>query len=59
MKELAAQVQDVTGDAVAVAFVDRGDTGAQAAQEAAAHHMRLAVEKLLEAKPGFVLLPHR
>src|SRR5215471_10780950 len=31
---LAAKVQEVTGDAVAIAFVDQGYTGAQAAQDA-------------------------
>jgi transposase len=36
---LAAKVQEVTGDAVALAFVDQGYTGVQAAQDAAAHHM--------------------
>jgi transposase len=36
---LAEKVQEVTGDAVALAYVDQGYTGAQAAQEAPAHHM--------------------
>jgi len=56
---LAAQVQDVTGETVAVAFVDQGDTGAQAAEDAAAHGIRLEVVRLPEAKRGFVLLPRR
>jgi transposase len=56
---LAAQVQEATGAAVAVACVDQGSTGAHAAQEAHAHHMRLEVVKLPEAKKGFVLLPQR
>lgn len=56
---LAEKVQEVTGDAVELAFVDQGYTGAQAAQDAAAHHMRLEVVKLPEAKQGFVLLPQR
>ena len=56
---LAEQVQDVTGDAVAIAYVDQGYTGAQAAQDAEAHHMQLEVVKLSEAKKGFVLLPKR
>ena len=56
---LAAKVQEVTGDAVEIAFVDPGYTGAQAAQDAAAHHMQLEVVKLPEAKKGFVLLPRR
>ena len=56
---LAAKVQEVTGDAVELAFVDQGYTGAQAAQDAEAHHMQLEVVKLPEAKKGFVLLPKR
>jgi transposase len=57
--QLAAQVQEVTGDAVEVAFVDQGYTGEQPAQDAAAHGLRLEVVKLPEAKKGFVLLPRR
>ena len=34
--DLAAQVQEVTGQTVAVAFVDQGYTGEQAAQQAQA-----------------------
>jgi transposase len=56
---LAAKVQEVTGDTVEVAFVDQGYTGAQAAEDAQAQHMRLEVVKLPEAKKGFVLLPRR
>ena len=56
---LAAKVQEVTGDAVAVAFVAQGYTGEQAAQDAQAQHMRLEVVKLPEAKKGVVLLPRR
>jgi transposase len=56
---LAAKVQEVTGDAVAVAFVDQGYTGEQAAQDAQDQHMHLEVVKLPEAKKGFVLLPRR
>jgi transposase len=56
---LAAQVQEVTGEAIARACVDQGDTGAQAAQDAQAHPMPLEVVKLPEAKKGFVLLPKR
>ena len=40
---LAATVQEVTGDAVEVAFVDQGYTGAHAAEDAQAQHMRLEV----------------
>ena len=56
---LADKVREETGNAVAIAFVDQGYTGAQAAQDAAAHHRQLEVVKLPEAKKGFVLLPKR
>jgi transposase len=56
---LAHQVQEVTGDAVELAFVDQASTGPQAAQDAAANHMALEVVKLSEAKRGFVVLPRR
>jgi len=57
--ELAERVQAATGEAVEVAFVDQGYTGAQAATDAEAHGIRLEVVKLEEAKRGFVLLPRR
>jgi transposase len=57
--ELARHVQEVTGDAVALAFVDQAYTGPQAAHDAADNHMKLAVVKLSEAKRGFVVLPRR
>jgi transposase len=56
---LAAAVQEATGDAVEVAFVDEGYTGEDPAATAAAHGIRLEVIKLPEAKHGFVLLPRR
>ena len=56
---LAAAVQAAAGETVEVAFVDQGDTGEQAAEEAAAHGIRLEVVKLPAAKRGFVLLPRR
>lgn len=56
---LAAQVQDVTGDAVEIASVDQAYTGDQATQDAEAHHLHLEVVKLPEARKGFVLLPRR
>jgi transposase len=59
VSRLAEKVQEVPGDSVEIVFVDHGDTGAQAAQDAQAHHMQLAVVKLPEAKKGFVLLPKR
>jgi hypothetical protein len=52
-----AAVQEATGEAVEVAFVDQGYTGEQAAEDAAAHGIRLEVVKVPEAKHGFVLLP--
>jgi len=57
--QLAAQVQEATGDSVEVAFVDQGYTGEQPAQDAAAHGLHLEVVKLPEAKHGFVWLPRR
>lgn len=56
---LAAKGPEVTGDSVALAYVDQGYTGVQAAQDAEAHHLQRAVVKLPEAKKGFVLLPKR
>jgi transposase len=56
---LGAQVQEVTGERVEIAFVDQAYTGEQAAQGAAQHGMQLEVVKLPEAKKGFVLLPRR
>lgn len=57
--DLAAKVQEATGDSVEVAFVDQGYTGDEAAAAAAQHGMRLEVVKLPAAKRGFVLLPRR
>ena len=57
--ELAAAVQDATGESVALAYVDQGYTGGRAEGAAAAHGIRLEVVKLPEAKRGFVLLPRR
>jgi hypothetical protein len=57
--ELSEQVQEVTGETVAVAFVDQGYTGEQAGQDAGAQGMQLEVVKLPTAKRGFVLLPRR
>lgn len=56
---LAAQVQEVTGEQVELAYVDAGYTGEAAAEAAAAHGIQLEVVKLPEAKRGFVLLPRR
>lgn len=57
--QLAAAVQEATGESVELAFVDQGYTGETAAESSAAHGMRLEVVKLPEAKRGFVLLPRR
>ena len=56
---LAEAVQEATGDHVEMAYVDQGYTGEQAAEDAAAHGMRLEVVKLPDARRGFVLLPRR
>jgi transposase len=56
---LAAAVQDATGEAVELAYVDQGYTGEQPARDAEARGIRLAVVKHPEAKRGFVLLPRR
>lgn len=55
----AAQVQEVRGENVEIAFVDQAYTGEQAAQGAAQPGITLEVVKLPAAKKGFVLLPRR
>jgi len=57
--ELAAAVQEATGQTVTLAYVDQGYTGDQPEADAAAHGIRLEVVKHTEAKKGFVLLPRR
>ncbi len=57
--ELTRQVQEVTGDAVQIAWVDQGYTGEEPAQAAEQNGIELVVVKLEEAKRGFVLLPRR
>jgi transposase len=57
--ELAAAVQEATGDSVELAFVDQGYTGEQPAAAAEEHGIQLEVVKLPTAKRGFVLLPRR
>jgi transposase len=57
--ELAQQVQEVTANAVEIAYVDQGYTGADAAQQAEDQGIKLTVVKHREAKRGFVLLPRR
>lgn len=57
--ELAQQVQEVTGEAVEMVFVDQGYTGNHAQEQAEQHGIALMVVKHTEAKKGFVLLPRR
>ena len=59
VEQLAAAVQEVTGDTVELAFVDQGYTGDGPRQAAADHGIRLEVVKHTEAKRGFLLLPRR
>ena len=57
--KLAEAVQQATGDAVELIYVDQGYTGERAAEAARAEGIELCVVKLDEAKKGFVLLPKR
>jgi transposase len=60
--ELAARVQDVTGQTVERAWVDQGDTGDEPAAAAAAQGSQVAVVKLPAAEGpqrGLVSLPRR
>jgi transposase len=59
VSQLAAAVQEVTGQSVDLAYVDQGYTGEQPAEAAQAHGMALEVVRTPEAKRGFVLLPRR
>ena len=59
VEALAKEVQQATGQSVALAYVDQGYTGQHAADAAAAQGIQLAVVKLGTAKRGFVLLPRR
>ena len=59
VERVAADVQELTGQKIEVAFVAAGYTVADAAQAAATHGSRWEVIKLPEAKRGFVLLPRR
>jgi transposase len=56
---LAAQVQELTGEAVQLAYVDQGYTGEEPASKAAEHGIHLEVIRHTEAKRGFLLLPRR
>lgn len=57
--ELAAAVQEATGQTVTMAYVDQGYTGSKPRQAAAEQGIELTVVKLPQAKRGFVLLPKR
>ena len=59
MEQLARAVQEATGEAVELAYVDQGYTGQDAAAAAETHGIRLEVVKHTQAKRGFVLLPRR
>lgn len=56
---LVEQRHAVRGENGESAFVDHGDTGEQAAQDAAQHGIKVEEGKLPDAKTGFVLLPSR
>jgi transposase len=56
---LAAAVQDATGEAVIIAYVDQGYTGPMPRADAASHGIDLVVVALPDVKRGFVLLPRR
>ncbi len=59
VERLAAEVQQITGNHVGLAYVDQGYTGEAAADTAEKHGIQLEVVKHTEAKRGFVLLPRR
>jgi len=59
VQKLAEQVQEITGNSVAIAYVDQGYTGDDPEQAAKEAGIELIVIKLPEAKKGFVLLPRR
>lgn len=59
VEELAAKVQQATGNTIELAYVDQGYTGADAEAAAGGWGIRLEVVKMPEARKGFVLLPRR
>ena len=59
VEKLAAEVQQLTGDHVELAYVDQGYTGEAAEDAAVKHGIHLEVVKHTEAKRGFVLRPRR
>jgi hypothetical protein len=52
---LAADMQDATGDAMSLAYVDQDHTGERAAEAAAAEGIRLEVVKLHYCPESFIL----
>ncbi len=56
---LIRTVQEETGHAVQLAYVDQGYTGAESAQDAHEQGIHLEIVKLPAARRGFVLLPRR
>ena len=56
---LADAIQDATGNAVEIVWVDQGSTGEDARRQADGWGIRLIVVKHTEAKRGFVRLPRR
>jgi transposase len=59
VEDLAAAVQDATGDSIELAYVDHGYTGTEPEQAADGWGIRLEVVKLPATRKGFVLLPRR
>ena len=57
--ELAARVQEATGESVKIMYADQGYTGDKPRAAAAAEGIELSIVRLAEAKKGFVLLPRR
>jgi transposase len=57
--QLAAAVQEATGEAVDLAYADQGYTGEDPAKAAEADGMALQVVRAPEARRGFVLPPRR
>ena len=59
METLTEAGQEITGEAIELAYVDQGYTGENAAQAAEKRGIQLQVVKHTEVKRGFVLLPRR
>jgi transposase len=59
VQQVAKDIQQVTNEAVELAYVDQGYTGEKPAAAAAKAGIKLEVVRLPQAKRGFVLLPRR